>query len=143
VVTTNWLNGQFDYNYDDADRLTGLTLPNEVTSSYDYDPAGRLILLSHTTPDESLASYAYDLDRAGNRTTLTETLVSMLDVPAGAYLEDEGQVVIEAEQGRRTNGLTHSWLRLTSQSTRSGHRWLHRHILLANLGGPGRSLPTK
>jgi len=46
-----------------------------VTSTYSYDAAGRLTLLTHATLTQTLASYAYRLDGLGNRTTLTETLL--------------------------------------------------------------------
>jgi YD repeat-containing protein len=104
------------YGYDDLDRLDTLTLPNDVTSSYSYDEAGRLTLLTHNNLTETLASYDYALDNVGNRTILTETLVSVLDVPPGAYLENNGQVVLEAENGQIIAGLTHAWLTSTAIS---------------------------
>jgi YD repeat-containing protein len=124
-TVTDWNNGQFGYNYDDANRLLGLTLPNDVTSSYSYDDAGQLTLLTHSTITETLASYAYDLDRVGNRTVLTETLVAVQDVPAGAYLESEGLVVMEAENGQLVNGTTHAWLTSTAISGYTGTHYLH------------------
>jgi YD repeat-containing protein len=122
-TVTDWHNGQFGYNYDDANRLLDLTLTNGVTSDYTYDDAGRLTLLTHSTittqttgTGETLASYAYDLDHVGNRTVLTENLVAVQDVPAGAYLESDGLVVMEAENGQVISDTTHTWLTTTAQS---------------------------
>ena len=94
---TDWNNGQFGYNYDSANRLTSLSLPNGVSSAYNYDSAGRLTLLAHSTVTDTLASYGYALDKVGNRRTLSETIAAIRDIPAGAYLETDGLVVIEAE----------------------------------------------
>jgi len=123
-VTADWLNGQFGYNYDEANRLTGLALPNGVTNVYDYDDAGRLTMLAHSTLTETVASYAYSLDNAGNRRVLTETLVTVDSLPGGAYLEADGLVVMEAEHGDRTSGATHTWLLQTSQSGYTGTSYL-------------------
>jgi RHS repeat-associated protein len=123
-TVTDWKNGQFGYNYNGANRLLNLTLPNGVASNYDYDDAGRLTLLTHSTITETLASYEYDLDRVGNRTVLTETLVAVQDRPAGAYLESSGLVVIEAENGQVISGTTHAWLTTTTQSGYTGTAYL-------------------
>jgi RHS repeat-associated protein len=121
---TDWHTGQFGYNYDEANRLTGVTLPISVTSSYAYDEAGRLTLLTHSTLTGTLASYAYDLDQVGNRRVLTEALTTILSLPSGAYLENGGQVVMEAENGDITNGTTHNWLRLTYQTGFTGTSYI-------------------
>jgi hypothetical protein len=47
---------------------------------------------------------------------LTKSLVTIQNLPGGAYLEETGQVVMEAENGDISNGATHTWLRLTYQS---------------------------
>lgn len=120
----DWHNGQFGYNYDNANRLTGLTLPNGIASNYSYDNAGRLLVLTHDTLTDTLASYSYSLDKVGNRTALTETLVAVLNVPAGAWLEQTGQVVIEAEHAQRSNGQSHNWLLKTSLPGYTGTSYL-------------------
>jgi YD repeat-containing protein len=124
-AVADWQGGQFGYNYDDAGRLDRLTLPNGITSTYDYDPAGRLTRLQHTAPDGPLASYAYTLDRVGNRTTLAETLAGVEGIPDGAYLETGGLAVIEAEAGGRIAGATHAWLTATARSGYTGTAYLH------------------
>ena len=110
-TVTDWNNGQFGYNYDDANRLLEVTLPNGVASDYNYDSAGRLELLSHTTLTQTLALYDYfDLDNVGNRRQMTEQLEIVDEASVGAYLESNGQVVIDAEHfSQRTPGTSHQW----------------------------------
>ncbi|MCP4370366.1 MAG: RHS repeat protein, partial [Deltaproteobacteria bacterium] len=124
TVTTDWLNGQFGYNYDDANRLDTLNLPNGLTSNYDYDDAGRLRLLTHSTVTDTLAGYDYALDNVGNRRVLTETLITVPHLPLDTYLENSGLVVMEAENGESTNGLTHNWLLKTSLPNYTGTSYL-------------------
>jgi uncharacterized repeat protein (TIGR01451 family) len=45
---------------------------------------------------------------------LTEALTTIQSLPSGAYLESNGLVVMEAENGDIANGATHNWLRLTA-----------------------------
>ena len=110
--------------WDTANRLINLDLPNGITSDYDYNNAGRLLLLTHSTVTDTLVSYDYNLDKVGNRTVLTESLVTVENVPAGAYLESNGLVVMEAEKGDRTNGTTHNWLLKTSLPGYTGTSYL-------------------
>ena len=80
-----------------------------------------LTLLTHNTLTDTLASYAYGLDQVGNRRTLTETVEAVISVTNGAYLEQNGLVVLEAEHfTQRVNGDTHSWLLKTSQPGYTG-----------------------
>jgi RHS repeat-associated protein len=81
-TVTDWGEGVYDYSFDDAHRLKQIVLPNAITSTYEYAAAGRLITLTHASAAETLAGYSYQLDKVGNRTSLTETLVTPLDLPA-------------------------------------------------------------
>jgi YD repeat-containing protein len=127
----DWQNGHFGYNYDSANRLTGLTITNTLgarvaTSGYVYDEAGRLDLLTHASPTQTLASYDYRLDAVGNRTALTETLIAIQSSLAGAFLESGGQVVAEAENYSQViSGASHQWLTATAQSGYTGTSYLH------------------
>ena len=123
-VTASWLGGQFDYTYDDANRLENLSLPNSISSTYTYDDAGRLLRLANTGITGTLASYDYSLDQVGNRRVLTESLVTVQQLAAGTYLENNGQVVMEGEHGERLNGPTHQWNLKTSQSGYTGTSYL-------------------
>jgi RHS repeat-associated protein/CSLREA domain-containing protein len=67
-------NAPVDYSYDGASRVTGVDLPNGVTTSYAYDPAGRLSELLNGSGG-NLSSFAFILDALGNRLNAAETLV--------------------------------------------------------------------
>jgi hypothetical protein len=48
-----------------------------VVSVNQYDTAGRLLELTHTASDDSLiARYEYVLDKVGNQTALTKTVLT-------------------------------------------------------------------
>lgn len=91
-----------EYEYDAADRLVGATLGEGLESTYVYDPSGQLLGLTHEDADGLLASYDYEYDLAGNRTAVTETLLTppvylplvMKDVASGGgeSLEGGGEV---------------------------------------------------
>ncbi len=53
------------------DQLATLMRPNGVTTTYDYDTAGRLVGVHHDGPTGSLVDYTSELDANGNRTSLT------------------------------------------------------------------------
>jgi hypothetical protein len=81
--------------------------------------------LTHASLSETLAAYAYTLDAVGNRTALTETLVALAEVPAGAHLEQGGLLALEAEHaGRVISDATHAWLTQTVQSGYTGTAYL-------------------
>ncbi len=111
-TVTDWDEGVYDYTFDDAHRLKQIVLPNTlagtgaITSTYDYDDAGRLVALTHASAAETLASYAYDLDKVGNRQVVTETLLAPVDLgQAAAFLEEMPTLYAEAE------GPEPDWLR--------------------------------
>ena len=56
---------------DTGGRRNSLTLPNGVSTSYDYDDNDRLETLTTTGPGGTLASFAYDVDDTGNRDGIT------------------------------------------------------------------------
>ncbi|MCP4425258.1 MAG: hypothetical protein GY803_12250, partial [Chloroflexi bacterium] len=64
-------------------------------------------------------------DRLGNRTAVTETIRqpgSLAGVTA--FLEENGQLVLEAESGTTTAGTTHSWNSQTTQNDYAGTAYL-------------------
>lgn len=63
--------GTFTYRYNGAGRRESLSYPNGIVTSYSYDDAGGLTGLTHSAADTTIASFAYELDKAGNRTRRT------------------------------------------------------------------------
>src|SRR5439155_1416045 len=55
-------------DYDDAGRRTLLTLPNGVSTEYQYDTASRLTGLIYRNAAGTLGNLTYQYDPAGNRT---------------------------------------------------------------------------
>lgn len=55
------------------------------TTTYAYDPAGRLTALMHTHNGALLARYAYTLDPTGNRTRVMETVSGVTRVISYTY----------------------------------------------------------
>ena len=49
-------------------------MPAGITTTYDYDAAGRLVNLWHQGPHWRLAAYTYTLDAIGNRIAVMERL---------------------------------------------------------------------
>jgi len=70
----DWSGGGTGYSYDKAGQLLGVARPNGVVSDYGWDLAGRLDRLEHRLGESSLASYAFDYDKLGNRTRAEEIL---------------------------------------------------------------------
>jgi RHS repeat-associated protein len=116
----DWQDNTTTYEYDVIGQLITTTLPNGVMTIQDYDGNGRLLNLRYTDATETLlAEFSYILDNIGNRTTVTETLYYPGSVEViEAYLEENGQLVLEAENGAVAAGESHNWL---LQSTQGGY----------------------
>jgi RHS repeat-associated protein/CSLREA domain-containing protein len=84
VLVKDWLAQMAGYAYDPASRLTTLTLPNGITTTYTYDGANRLSVLTHQTMTQTLASYAYTVDAAGNRVQAVENIQPPSPVVSGS-----------------------------------------------------------
>jgi YD repeat-containing protein len=73
------------YDYDAAGRLDRVTRANGATTRYGYDRVGQVRDI-HTTVDGATTSrFVYTLDRAGQRTGVTETLGSATRTIAYGY----------------------------------------------------------
>ncbi len=64
--------GLTSYSYDNVGNLQSYLYPNGVRTVYDYNSLNRLTTMTVGTPALILASYAYTLSPAGNRTAVTE-----------------------------------------------------------------------
>jgi YD repeat-containing protein len=63
------------YNYDAGNHMRGITRTNGVESLYTYDAAGRVTNLTHLSSQDTLASYDYAYDPAGNLIQAIENVV--------------------------------------------------------------------
>jgi hypothetical protein len=61
----------------------------------------------------------------GNPIVVTETMQMPPDLPLGTYLESDGLVVAEAENGQVLSGTAHAWLTSTAISGYTGTAYLH------------------
>jgi RHS repeat-associated protein len=95
---TDWLSGTTAYAYDAVGGLTGLTFPNGTTQSITYDAARRLTGLAHSTTAAPFASYAYTLDKVGNRrqATVTEPLEPPVSPTTLGYTYDSVDQLLSA-----------------------------------------------
>jgi RHS repeat-associated protein len=124
TVTPDWDSGSYSYEYANH-RLITMTLPSGLATTYGYDSANRLIELTHRQNDDTLGRYRYDLDPVGNVNVVTETQVTLIDE---VYPTANGQVVLEAENGQRTNGQSHNWLLKTSLPGYTGTSYLQTSL---------------
>ncbi len=74
LATVAQASGLCSYGYDAVGNLQTLRLPNAVTNTWTYDALSRLTNLTVTAASGTLASFAYKLAPAGNRTNLSETI---------------------------------------------------------------------
>ena len=81
ISVTDWDGQQTGYEYDALGRLTVVHLPNGVTSTYTYNSASRLVNLVHSKGTDTLASYHYIYDAAGNRVQANETVQWVKHLP--------------------------------------------------------------
>jgi RHS repeat-associated protein len=73
-TVTDWLSKATTYSYDNSGQLTHTVLGNGVTTDNTYDAAGRLTnLVNKDGVGSTLSSYAYTLDKVGNRTQVADT----------------------------------------------------------------------
>lgn len=78
LTTTDWLGHATTYSYDPANNLTAIAYPNRANISLSYDSANRLRNVTNTYQGSGIGndlpytSFAYILDRVGNRLQLTD-----------------------------------------------------------------------
>jgi RHS repeat-associated protein len=85
-LVTDWDAAQTTYSYDKAGQPLSASLPNGISSSFEWDAGGRLKTLEHAFNTQTIASYAYEYDRLGNRSQAGELLAKPVISPAGPYV---------------------------------------------------------
>lgn len=84
-------NAQTRIAYDASGRRSGVTYPNGVTCSREFDAAGRIFKLSYTSPDKQpLAAWSYAYDAVGRLTEATASTGKKVQ-----YQYDAGGQLIE------------------------------------------------
>jgi RHS repeat-associated protein len=68
---TDWGGRWAEFGYDSAGRRTSISRSNGVSSTSVYDAAGQVTSIVHAAAGNTLQSFAYTYDAAGNRATLT------------------------------------------------------------------------
>ncbi|HRJ57435.1 MAG TPA: carboxypeptidase regulatory-like domain-containing protein [Anaerolineales bacterium] len=71
IQVNDWTKNTF-YEYDPLGRISAILRPNGVNSTYSYNAAGLLTLLTHETAEDELAAYQYAYDNYGNRIQAVE-----------------------------------------------------------------------
>lgn len=74
----------YRYHYDNQGRLIEKTLPNQVTTHYDYTPAHQLRALIHQKDQDILEQYQYQYDQAGNKQVIEKQRQGISD-DSGRY----------------------------------------------------------
>lgn len=82
-----------EYTYDAAGRRTGKALENGTEASYDYDDAGRLLSLVHTSGVNTIASFEYTHDSVGRRESMESTLTGLSTRLDDYSYDDIGRLV--------------------------------------------------
>jgi YD repeat-containing protein len=66
--------GRTAYQYDQANRVASRTLPNGVTTHYEYNPTGAITAIQHNGPAGApMLTFNYTLNAAGNPTKIIQT----------------------------------------------------------------------
>ena len=74
IRLTDWDSQPTTLAYDQAGRHIATTRANGLRSRYSYDAASRLRKLRHSSRQQTLAQFEYEVDRRGNRTKALEVL---------------------------------------------------------------------
>jgi len=74
VTASDWDSKVISYTYNALGSLLLERLPDGVTAAYTYDGLNRQTGMTHSTKYNTLSSFQYTYDAAGNRTSASETL---------------------------------------------------------------------
>jgi RHS repeat-associated protein len=74
ATVTDWSTpAPVTFGYDGDGRVHTISRPNGITTTYAYDPAGRLDRIEHRNAGGIVEFFDYTLDEDGNRTSVTST----------------------------------------------------------------------
>lgn len=127
TTVTDWLSSTTNYEYDIVGRLISTTLPNGVIATQQYDKANRLTGLRYEQGNGTLvAEYGYQLNDLGFREVVTETIYIPETVDEiHAFIEQNGQLVMEAEHGQEQNiTSSHNWAETAVLPDHTGSSYL-------------------
>jgi RHS repeat-associated protein len=68
----DWKGRTFTYTYDAGNNLNKIAYPNTTAAAFSFDAANRLTNIVHSKSGVAFRSFAYALDSAGNRTSVTD-----------------------------------------------------------------------
>lgn len=70
---TDWLSQATTFSYDVDSNRTGISRANGVTSAYSFDAAARVSSIVHALGGNTIESFTYTYDNAGNRTSVVSS----------------------------------------------------------------------
>ena len=77
----DWNTQTTTYAYDLNGKVLDVNLPNGVVTSHGYDDVGRILNIAHTTSADTVYSYIYTYDSAGNRVQAVESVLEPTPTP--------------------------------------------------------------
>jgi RHS repeat-associated protein len=95
VSLTDWDGHQTRFAHDNANRLVAAERANDLISRYRYDAAGRLRLLRHTRGARTLAHFAYEVDKRGNRIQALELLAHPATMGDTVYAYNDKSILYQ------------------------------------------------
>jgi len=70
LASINGVTQSFGFQYDELGRRISLSLPNGITTTYNYDNGSNLLEILHKNPAQILEQLVYNYDQNGNRTSM-------------------------------------------------------------------------
>jgi RHS repeat-associated protein len=99
---TDWGSRQSVYSYYPSGLAHTVTIPGGMTTTYTYDEAQRLRVLTNTAASATVSSHTYTLDNEGNRTAIDEIMNGIfasakVNSDAGTVVQDHPDIAIGAD----------------------------------------------
>jgi RHS repeat-associated protein len=99
---TDWGSRLSTYTYTAAGLAKTVVVPGGMTTTYTYDEAQRLRILTNTTATATITSDTYTLDNEGNRTAIDEIMNGIfasakVNSDAGTVVQDHPDIAVGAD----------------------------------------------